>query len=485
MIKMMKAMKHKIYKSAYTKQSLSRFFKWSLIMVISIFFASCEKVLDQKPVNEVDEEFAIADLKGAQAAVAGLYNQLQDQSYYGRNFQIMCDVASDQAQSIGTWDFYREMDTYQISTGNTENGNFYSRAYKTIFVANTILSKVPGLTGVTDAQKNVMYGHAYFVRALAYFDLTRVFGGVPNVVGTLGVPLITSVTPGIIETPSRGTLQASYDLVESDLLKALDLLPETTVRSQASKGAARALLSRLYLYLGRNADVVTFSTQVIDDASRYSLLNNFADIFSSKLTSESILELTYNTADQSGIRNWYYPTSAGGRGDLASHLSFVTKAKADINDVRGTLFALATANVYYPTKFGRTAGNIDNIPLLRIAEMYLNRAEAKAKIGTDLPGAISDLNAVRARANAGKLNPVGQPAILQAIWDEQQLEFAYEGHSLFDLVRTSQALARIVNIPRLNAPTSITLTDFNRVLFPIPLFEVNANPNIVQNDVYR
>jgi tetratricopeptide (TPR) repeat protein len=473
----------KTMKQIQKKQLTSIFLRLSVILLIS--FAGCEKVLDQKPVNEVDEEFAISDIKGAQAAVAGLYNQLQDQSYYGRNFQIMSDVATDQAQSIGTWDFYREMDTYQISTGNTENGNFYGRAYKAIFVANTILSKVPAINGISEEQKSVMQGHAYFVRGLAYFDLTRTFGGVPNVVGTLGMPLVLTATPGLIEYPSRSTLQESYDLVISDLLKALEMLPETNVRSQASKGAARALLSRAYLYLNQNDQVIKYATDVINDVTRYSLLPNYAEIFSSKLTSESVFELTYNTADQSGIRTWYYPTSAGGRGDLASHNSFVTKARADVNDVRGTLFALASANVFYPTKFGRTAGNIDNIPVLRIAEMYLNRAEAVAKIGADLPGALADLNRVRTRSRAAALNLAGQQEILKAIWNEQQLEFAYEGHSLFDLTRTGQAVVELVELPRLNAPTSITLTDIKRTLFPMPLFEVNANPNILQNEVFR
>lgn len=474
----------KTMKQIPNKHLISVFVKLSVV-VIMIVFCGCEKVLDQKPVNEVDEEFAISDIKGAQAAVAGLYNQIQNADYYGRNFQIMSDVASDQAQSIGTWDFYREMDTYQVSTGNTENGYFYSRAYKAIFVANTILSKVPGINGISEEQKSVMLGHAYFVRGLAYFDLTRTFGGVPNVVGTLGVPLVLAATPGVIEYPSRATLQESYNHVISDLLKAHDLLPVTNVRSQASKGAAKALLARAYLYLNQNDEVIRYATEVINDVTRYSLLGNYADIFLSKLTSESVFELTYNTADQSGIRNWYYPTSAGGRGDLASHNSFVARAKADVNDVRGTLFALATANTYYPTKFGRTAGNIDNIPVIRISEMYLNRAEARAKLGADLAGALADLNMVRTRSKAAALSLTGQQEILQAIWDEQQLEFAYEGHSFFDLIRTGQALERLKDLPRLNAPTSITLTDVNRVLFPIPLFEVNANPNMLQNEVYK
>lgn len=483
-------MKQKINTLLYNKyikpsaQILVYFLCRGPIFFLVILLGSCEKILEQDPKNDVDTDIALSDLKGAQAAVAGLYNQLQNGNYYGRNFQIMCDVASDQAQSIGTWDFYREMDTYQISTGNTENGNFYSRAYKAIYVANTILDKVPGITSITDAQKSVMYGHAYFVRALAYFDLTRVFGGAPKVIGSLGVPIITRITPGVIDLPARASLEESYAQVENDLIQALELLPETGVKSLASKGAARALLSRLYLYLGQYQQAIDYSTSVIND-TRFSLNPSFTDIFSSKLTSEAIFELSFNSNDQSGIRNWYYPTSAGGRGDIACHTSFVEIAKADPADERGKLFSLATANVYYPTKFGKTAGNIDNILILRIAEMYLNRAEARAKLGTDLISAVADLNAVRTRAKASAYNPVGQQAILQAIWDEQQLEFAYEGHSFFDIIRTGQALTRFVNMPRLNAPAFVTLTDINRVLFPMPLFEINANTNIIQNEAYR
>lgn len=444
----------------------------------------CEKVLNQKPLNEVDQAIAITDKGSANAAVTGLYNELQSNNYYGANFFIIGDVSTDIAQSIGTWDHYREMDTYQVAaSGNVENNNFYTRAYSTINIANNILEKIPALATIPEADKGPMLGAAYFVRALALFDLTRLYGGVPGVVGTMGVPVITKATKTVpeVEYPARPALAESYAAVEQDLIKALALLPETSNKAIASKGAARALLSRLYLYLGKNAEVITYSTAVITD-SKYVLNPVFADIFASKLTTESIFELNFNDSDQSGIRNWYNPV--GGRGDLTTHDNFYAEATANASDVRGKLYGFSASNGRYQTKYQKPGG-VDNIHILRIAEMYLNRAEARAKTN-DLAGALADLDLIRIRAGIGNImpRPVTQADVLQAIWNEQKFEFAFEGHRLFDLTRTGQIMTVLQNIARKNGP-AISIPVIGRAVFPIPNFELDANKNFLQNEAYR
>ncbi len=470
------------WKTMFAKSS--RRTRTLIAALLAVGLHSCD-ILDQSPRNEVEEDIALQDLKGLQVAVTGLYNQIQDANYYGRNFLVMCDVSSNQGQSIGTWDFYREMDTYEVSTGNTENGAFYSRAYRAISVANSILRRLGELSDVSEADANYLRGHAHFVRGLAHFDLVRTYGGVPGVVGTLGVAVMSSSTPGELQYPSRAGLQETYDFVEQDLLAAEQFLESSNDRSMASKGAARALLSRLYLYTKQYDEAEKYATDVINEAGNYSLLDNYLEIFAGKLTSESILELTYNTTDPSNIRNWYYPTSGGGRGDLASHPDFVAWMSADPDDIRGTQFAYQqNLEVYYPTKYGK-AGNIDNIHVIRIAEMYLNRAEARTASGSDLAGALADLNTIRARAGIEQLELTGQAELLEAIWEEQQREFAYEGHSLFDLVRTGRAMTVLQNMIRKNAPNSIGIDHINKALFPIPLFEMNANENMEQNEAYK
>ena len=453
---------------------------------VLLILGSCEKILDQKPLNEVDQAIAITDRISANAAVAGLYNELQSANYYGGNFLIIGDVTTDIAQSIGTWDHYREMDTYQVAaSGNVENNNFYTRAYATINIANNILERIPTLTNVSAADGDPMLGAAYFVRALALFDLTRLYGGIPGVVGTMGVPVIVKATKTVpeVEYPSRPTLGVSYAAVEADLLDALALLPETTNKSIASKGAARALLSRLYLYLGDYAKVITYSNAVISD-SKYVLNPSFAEIFSSKLTTESIFELNFNDADQSAIRNWYNPI--GGRGDLTTHDLFYAQATANTSDVRGKLYGFSASNGRYQTKYQKPGG-IDNIHILRIAEIYLNRAEAKAMVSTtDFSEALNDLDVIRIRAGIGQISPrpTTKAAVLQAIWNEQKFEFAFEGHRLFDLMRTGQAMIVLKDLTRKNGPV-VSLPVIGRAIFPIPNFELDANKNLVQNEAYQ
>lgn len=456
------------------------------LMVITALLPGCSKVLDQTPVVDVDENLAITDNRSAAVAVNGMYNELQNGSYYGRNFQICSDVSSDIAQSVGTWDFYREMDTYQLTTGNTEVGNFYYRAYRAINQANFVIAKVPPLTDVSEELRSLYMGQAYFIRALAFFDLNRLFGGVPGVFGTKGLPIMLNPSTQIDESsfPSRPTLTEAYQQVERDLVEALALLPETNGdnRSQAVKGTARALLSRYYLYMRDYEASLSYADLVIDD-SKYVLNPSFADVFDTKLTTESVLELNYNASDLSNMRNWYFPSANGGRGDLAAHLNFYDDATADPKDSRGLLFGRDnTSNLYYPTKYD-LAGNLDNMHVIRISEMYLNRAESKANLD-DLDGALEDLNSVHTRAGCDPLVITDQAALIAAILQERKLEFAQEGHRFFDLIRTGNALLLLVGIDRKNGPP-VSLTEDDRQLFPIPSYEINANTNMEQNDAYK
>jgi tetratricopeptide (TPR) repeat protein len=457
-----------------------------LLLGAALFSNGCTKVLNQKSIVSVDESLAIIDNRSASVAVNGLYDVLQNGSYYGRDFQICSDVSSDIAQSVGTWDFYREMDTYQVTSGNTEVGNFYLWGYRAVNQANNIIAKVPPLTGVADSMKNLYLGQAYFIRGLAFFDLNRLFGGVPGVIGTLSVAIVLTPSTKIDSSsfPKRPSLQAGYDQIEADLLKALQLLPESygDNRSQAVKATARALLSRFYMYEKKFDQTLAYANQVLSDP-KYSLQANFSDIFSNKLTSESIFELNFSASDQSGIRNWYFPSALGGRGDLCAHLSYYNEATKDPKDSRGKMFGYDnTSKIYYPTKY-KMAGNIDNIHIIRVAEMYLNRAEAKAQLN-DLSGALDDFNKVHQRAGCDALALTSQADLLAAILQERKLEFAEEGHRFFDLVRTGNALTLLTGLDRKNGP-NVALTDPGRQLFPIPSFDINANPNMVQNPAYQ
>lgn len=464
-----------------------KFYKLHIVLVLLVALG-CD-VLEQSPQTAIDETTAIRDQKSAEAALNGLYDEMQSGNYYGDNIQIMSDVTSDISQSIGTWDFYREMDTYVTSSGNREVRNLWSQLYRTVNHANNLIADVPGIEA-SQAVIDRILGEAYFIRALAYFDLTRTFGGVPGIAGTLGVPLVTEPSREINENsfPSRASIQASYDQVLSDLQLAGGLLTGLSDKNRASGAAVKALYARTYLYLRNYALADQYATDVIDDYG-LTLEQDYESIFVGENSTGSIFELAYNTTDGNGIRGWYFPSSEGGRGDIALHQPFALKVLARADDERGNLIGLDPniAGAYYPTKFAKSGGD-NNIPILRLSEMFLNRAEARANATVpDLPGALSDLNEVRNRANLADTAGVGvsnQAQVLAAIAYERSIEFMMEGHRFYDLVRTGKALSILTGIERLNGPPE-SLTDAGRMVFPIPSSDIDANVKLEQNDAWK
>lgn len=458
----------------------------SLLLLAGV--VSCN-VLDQEPQVQISDQAAFNNAKSAEAALAGLYNQLQSGDYYGGSFIHQTECASDISQSVGTWDFYRELDTYSIDASNQEITDFYERAYKGINQANNLIAYVPQIADLTDEKKDNYLGQAYFIRGLVFFDLARTFGGIPGgVAGKLGIALPLTPATKIDESSylSRASMAASYDQVKTDLEAALSLLPESQgsdaeSRAMAVKGAARALLARYHLYMKEYDKAITYATSVIDDP-RYILEPSFTNIYASKLTTESIFELAFDNIDQSDVRYWYFPGAQGGRGELAVHEDFVTEIQANPADIRGTLFGYdPIQGVYYPTKYQKPNDD-DNVHILRVAEMYLIRAEARAIKG--YPGAEDDLNAVRNRAGVADYNVGVDGDLLGAILKENKFEFAFEGHRWFDLVRTSNALTALASVNRKNSAAPVSLSDPDYLVFPIPRDETLSNPNMDQNDGY-
>ncbi len=460
------------------------------IVIISLSLNYSCNVLDQEPQTEISDQTAFTNEKSADAAISGLYHQLQNAFYYGRNFQIIADVSGDISQSVGTWDFYRELDTYQLDASNLEITNFYTAAYRAVNQANNLIAELPNIE-MPQEKKDNLIGQAYFVRGLAFFDLNRVFGGVPGVHGELSVVLPLTPSRAVNENlfPSRPGLAEGYSQVEADLLAALNLLPETQAnntdtKARAVKGTARALLSRFYLYIKNYPEVIRLSTEVLDD-NKYELESDYLSIFSSDFSSESIFELEFIAADQSAMRFWYFPGAQGGRGELAVHESFIAEIQEDSNDIRGTMFGFdAVQGVFYPTKYNK-AGNIDNAHIIRLSEMYLNRAEAYAQSPTTLALAVADMNAVKQRAGAAPYaGPMTAEAVLLEIEKERKFEFAFEGHRFFDLVRTGRALTVLNSVNRKNSSAPVTLDQAWKQILPIPRDELLSNPNMIQNPNY-
>lgn len=471
----------------------SFFQRFALAVIVVVVACSCS-VLDQRPEAQISDADAITNLRAAEAALAGLYNELQGATGQGNNtgrgytgrFQMISDVSAELAQSVGTWDPYREMDTYAINPDNQEVREYWFGAYRTVNQANNLIVAVPKLTGIQDADKNRILGEAYFVRALVFFDLSRTFGGVPGVYGDLGVPLPLEPSRGV-SFPSRASLADSWARVETDLQEALKFLPDAATRGKATKGAANALLARYYLYRRDYTKAAEFATTVLRDSVKYRLTATVAEIYANNNTTESILEMQFNSADQSDFAVWYLPAALGGsRGDLAAHTEFYESIPA--GDDRKLLFRFdMVQRFWFPSKYAK-GGGLNNTHVLRVAEMFLTRAEAivKGNLPAGTAAATADLNRVRNRAKLANYDAAKDGTLELAIENERKMELMYEGHRFFDLCRTGRAMTVLASVPRTNSPGAPgRLTNAGRQVMPIPLVDMLANKNLVQNPAYR
>jgi tetratricopeptide (TPR) repeat protein len=462
---------------AYLK-SIAPFFGMALILSLG----ACSSYLDVQPRESIADDQTIVDQKSAATALNGVYSALGSSGYYGTSFQSIGYLGGGDIQWTGTQSQVQEFITHNVRADNATISTVWSSIYTTINRANHVLANVPGLTDplLTSALRNQYLGEAYFVRALAYFDLARTFGG---------VPLITQ--PTLTATDNQGLARASqaetYAQALRDLEAAEPLLPNptplaTTDRYRATRRTAWALKARLYLYLGNWGLAEDYASRLVSDNTNYKLLAPYNAFFANTVrgTQESIFEIFYNgTTEVNSHRSNWQPTANGGTRQWAPTSALVTLLTTAPNNTangRSTLVA-SSGTSWYGNLYYRSPAS-DPSYVLRLAEQYLIRAEARAQ-QNKLPEALADLNAVRARAGLANSSATTQAAILLAIEAERRLEFALEPHRWFDLARTGRASAVFPDPLSSGAP----LPAF-RLLLPLPISQLQVDAALTQNPGY-
>jgi len=444
---------------------MKKIFIYSLFLVSVAGLSSCKKYLDEKPNNAIATEDAIIDAGTARAAIIGAYDRVQ--GYYAANYPTLGTIPADNVVFNGTLTEYLQLDQNAVPTDNVITVATYQGIYKAINSANSVIAAVPGVNDplLTATEKNKIVGEAYFIRALGYFDLARGWGGVQ-------LQLKPTTDLNGLKGVKRSTLDQTYDQVLADLTQAEQLLPEdATTRNRAQKSVARALRARLHLYRKQWADAESYATQVISN-TKYALVKPYKAFFTAPfLSTESVFELTYSVNDKNGFWSTWYPSSAGGSFTLKPSDVIVNKLNNPlIGGTRSALIAGTSPNVY-GVLYNTVGVSTDPSYVIRIAELYLIRAEARAQQG-NLVGAAADLNVIRDRAGLAPTTAATQADLLQAIEDENSVEFAFEAHRWFDLVRTGRA-GSVLNI-----------SNPNRYLFPIPLSDIQSDPDVTQNPGY-
>lgn len=436
-------------------------------IVLLLTGVSCN-TLEVQPYQQVSDARAITDASSARAALLGTYDAVQ--SYYQLNYPVLGYLPGENVRFNGTLNQFNQIDQIALSADNVIITDTWTQIYRAINSANNLIAALPALTDplLTAAEKNQLQGEAYFVRALGYFDLARGWGG---------VPLVLKPTRSVADGAGikRSTLAQTYDQVLADLTQAEQLLPDATTRNRAVKSSARALRSRLHLYRTQWADAETYATQVLSNTN-YSLVSNYQTFFTAPfLSSESVFELTFSNADPNTHWNNWYPSALGGQYTLQPTPDFITVVnKADVGGSRKALLATVRSggtDFVYGNLYNRAAQRDDPSYIIRVAELYLIRAEARARQGK-LTDALVDLNAVRKRAGVPSSTAATAADILLAIENERRVEFAFESDRWFDLVRTGRVA------------TVLGVTDQRKWLFPIPFNDIAADPDLEQNPGY-
>ncbi|GAB2550313.1 RagB/SusD family nutrient uptake outer membrane protein [Rufibacter soli] len=433
---------------------------YALLLGFASLLFSCNDQLDIDPKNEVETGVALRTSSDVEAALVGAYDAAGDADVYGGDIMFLADLLADNGDIawVGTYSQPGEVYDKAILENNSFVAATWMDSYRVINIANSVLANIGK---VDQAKRNRVEGEAKFLRGAMYFELVKLFGKAwvdGNPASNPGVPLVLQPTSLINEASyvKRNTVAEVYTQVVKDLTEAENLLPGTN-GFFATKWAAAGMLSRVYLQQEKFLEAGQAADRVIK-SGRYRLEADYADAFNNTANStEDIFAIQVTSQDGVNEFNTYY--SPLQRGDIEIQNQLIDQY--DPSDERLGIFEDG-----YTNKFDEQYAVV---PILRLAEMYLTRAEASIRTGTNIGGvtAVADVNTIRARAG---LSPRASVTLAQVL-QERKLELIFEGQRLHDLKRTRST---IDGLPY-NA---------NNLVFPIPQRERDANVNLTQNPGY-
>lgn len=466
------------------------------LILLGLVAVSCSDFLVEEPKLSQSNELTLSKFEGLDNSVAGAYYRLQSSYWYGGEYILYSELTAGNAtnpKSVPGSGRFRQQEPWNFNENST--WGIWSYAYYTINAANNVLSNLDGKAGGEVSQQDLdnLKAEALFLRAFCHFQLVTVYAQ-PYLNGTnrdqLGVPLMLVSE---ISEPKRNPVGEVYDQIVKDLLDAEAAMDPDYVRSgvddpfaTATLPAIQALLSRVYLYMGEWQKCADYATKVIN-SGKFKLFDakDYKAMWSSNVAKEKgeiifeVFSSKKNTAwDQSGWAMLPYVMKKDGYGDICA-----TNDLYDLygeGDVRLELFK-DNENDHFYLKYDGKTGSADpkeaNIPVLRLAEMYLNRAEALYN-GATVAGASAqtDLDAITDARGAAKVSPGSE-----SIFNERRKELAFEGHIFFDYKRLGKSITRTDYRATGNKDNKDIPFPGNKWAMPIPKSECDANPNIVQN----
>jgi len=451
----------------------------ALVFTVVFFTVSCNDFVEVPlPNSQLTGTTVFESSLTANAAMAQVYVQLRDTGIFtglGTGASLNMGLYADEFQDYSTSPITQAMFNNSLSDDNVTVLSQWQISYSQIYKVNTIIAGLTNSTTLSQTVRNQLRGESLFVRALVHFYLLQIYGD---------IPYVTTTDYNINSHVSRQPASLVYDAIVADLLEAISLLPEAYVsadRARPNKFAARAFLARVYLYMGLNAEAANEASAVLN-STMYAWETDLNKVFLRNSTT-TLWQFASSTATRNSNEGSIFifvtgpPTLCGLRPDFIA--SFET---GDQRKVNWTKAVVSGGNTWYhPFKYKlRTASassSQEYSVILRLAEQYLIRAEARAKQG-DIINAKSDLNKIRTTAGLPVTTAVTVADLLTEIQKQRRFELFTEfGHRFFDLKRSGT----------INSVLTASKPGWNPTdaLWPIPQLELNVNPNLLpQNPGY-
>ncbi len=423
-----------------------------IIMIPALF--SCAK-LEIDPTQSIAADKAITTQADLNQALTGCYDALQLSGLYGRHTILAAELSSDNANATGTILEYNDIALNNLLSNNSISEAIWSASYIAINRVNNVLHYMPAIQDVDEAFKNDVMGQLYFIRSLAYFNLIRYYGD---------VPLKTTPT---LDDEALSIPRSSVSAVLAQLKSDLDFaMKNTTTATEglASAVAAEALLARIALYEKNYQQAAQIAGNIIDN-SGLSLLSEYSQLFEPGANPESIFEVKYNDQDKNRMAEYVFPSSLGGRYEVSPEGGLLGNFTA--GDQRLDASFAGFDDKPYCIKYHEISTGADRVYVMRLAEMYLLRAEAMIHTQGDVAQINADINKIRERAGLQAVNLQDYDALFEEMMLQRQLEFTFEGQRWFDLIRNGVAIETLPDV-----------SSANQLLFPIPFSEINTNPSI-------
>ncbi|MFN8134737.1 MAG: RagB/SusD family nutrient uptake outer membrane protein [Bacteroidales bacterium] len=500
-----------------------------MLLLIAASLGSCNKFIDDKPVTSLTTGNSYKTASDMENVLAGCYNIFYGSDYYQWEYVMLSDVRSDNAYPGGyNEETFYDYDRFILPPSNTHNNTNWGALYRGIARCNILLDKIGSVSdpALTDTRRAQIIGEASFLRAFHYYQLVKLYGGVP-------IELESNTADPGVTRKARASEKEVYDQIVKDLEVAVTNLPDTygnmpsVNKVRATRGAANATLAKIWAQRSDRdyTKVITYCDAVINSAAGYSLMANYADLFDGAhyLNSESILEIPFQEGNWSasswGIQLYLAPEDAwqkycvpskdlvaayDAEGDAIrknANIIFMTEdANGDPiswNDENWNPCGDPTIGTPFNYKQKHPAGwaSGDDYYLIRLADIILLKAEALNETGQTGPAATL-VNQIRSRVHLGPISAsLSKAEMKTAILNERRLELAFEAQRWDDLVRNGVATSVMLALEEYTytcsggEPSDKTKMDYsncdqNHWIMPIPQLERDANPNLTQNPGY-